>query len=129
MPAPRSASTSSGRTSRAEAAPPRRSSSTTATARRSTAADIDALLQRLRDIDHVSSSAAPRVSADGDTALVNIQYDVPTTDPDLVAAKGYDPLEDAIEPLRDAGLQAELGGELPGSDRVDDEGHRRAGRA
>ena len=70
--------------------------------------------ERLGAIDHVSYVSEPRVSADGDTALVDLQYDVPVTDPDLVGAKGYDPLEEAIEPLRDAGLQAELGGELPG---------------
>ncbi|HEY0950275.1 MMPL family transporter, partial [Nocardioides sp.] len=78
------------------------------------AADLDALLQRLHRIDHAVSVSAPRMSADGDTALVTVSYDVPTTDPDLVGSKGYDPLESAIVPLRDAGLQAELGGELPG---------------
>ncbi len=77
------------------------------------AAHLDELVQRLHGIDHVSFVSSPRISDDGDTALVNLTYDVPTTDPDLVGADGYDPLEDAIEPLRDAGLQAELGGELP----------------
>ena len=76
--------------------------------------DLNALVQRLHGIDHASYISAPRVSADGDTALVTVSYDVPVTDPDLVGAHGYDPLVDAIEPLRDAGLQAELGGELPG---------------
>ena len=77
------------------------------------AADLNALVQRLGGVDHVSSVSQPRISADGDTALVSMEYDVPTTDPDLVGAKGYDPLKDAVAPLRDAGLQAELGGELP----------------
>ncbi|MCW2775693.1 MAG: hypothetical protein JWN91_4019 [Nocardioides sp.] len=54
------------------------------------------------------------MSADGDTALFTVTYDVPVTDPDLVGKHGYDPLVDAIEPLRDQGLDAELGGELPG---------------
>jgi RND superfamily putative drug exporter len=76
--------------------------------------DLDGLVQRLGALDHVSSVSEPRLSADSDTALVTIGYDVPVTDPDLVGAHGYDPLEGAIEPLRDAGLQAELGGELPG---------------
>ena len=49
--------------------------------------DLDALLRRLEGIDHVSFVSPPRVSADGDTALVNLQYDVPTTDPDLVARR------------------------------------------
>jgi RND superfamily putative drug exporter len=78
------------------------------------AADLGALVQRLTALDHVSSVSEPRLSADADTALVTIGYDVPVTDPDLVGAHGYDPLEGAIEPMRDAGLQAELGGELPG---------------
>jgi RND superfamily putative drug exporter len=78
------------------------------------ASDLDGLVQRLGALDHVSSVSEPRLSADSDTALVTIGYDVPVTDPDLVGAHGYDPLEGAIEPLRDAGLQAELGGELPG---------------
>ncbi len=43
-----------------------------------------------------------------------MSYDVPVTDADLVGKAGYDPLVHAIAPLRDAGLQAELGGELPG---------------
>ena len=78
------------------------------------AADLDGLVERLTALDHVSSVSEPRLSADTDTALVTVGYDVPVTDPDLVGPNGYDPLVDAIEPLRDAGLQAELGGELPG---------------
>ncbi|WP_395695342.1 MMPL family transporter [Nocardioides sp.] len=76
-------------------------------------AALDALVQRLHGIDHVSSVNPPRLSQDGDTALVTLGYDVPSTDHDLVGASGYDPLVDAVAPLRDAGLQAELGGELP----------------
>jgi len=78
------------------------------------ATDLNALVQRLESIDHASHVSAPRVSDDGDTALVTVSYDVPTTDAELVGSQGYDPLESAIEPLRDTGLQAELGGELPG---------------
>ncbi len=82
---------------------------------RISAADLDALVRRLGALDHVSQVSAPRLSADADTALVTIRYDAPVTDDDLVGAHGYDPLVEAIEPLRDGGLQAELGGELPGS--------------
>lgn len=77
------------------------------------AADLTALTQRISEIEHVSYVSEPRISEDGDTALVAWEYDVPSTDQDLVGADGYDPMEAAIEPLRDAGLQAELGGELP----------------
>lgn len=78
------------------------------------AAGLRGLLERLHGIDHASYVTEPRISADGDTALITVSYDVPVTDADLVGKNGYDPLVDAIEPLRDAGLQAELGGELPG---------------
>ncbi|CAI9413465.1 MMPL family transporter [Nocardioides sp. T2.26MG-1] len=78
------------------------------------ATDLRALVERLHGLDHASHVTEPRLSADGDTALVTVSYDVPVTDPDLVGKSGYDPLVGAIEPLRDAGLQAELGGELPG---------------
>lgn len=77
------------------------------------AADLTALTERIARIDHVSYVSVPRISEDGDTALVEWEYDVPSTDEDLVGADGYDPMEAAIQPLRDAGLQAELGGELP----------------
>ncbi|MEP9365352.1 MMPL family transporter [Nocardioides sp. CN2-186] len=79
------------------------------------ASDVDALVQRLHGVDHVSYVTEPRMSEDSDTAFVTVSYDVPVTDPDLAGAQGYDPLVDAIEPLREAGLQAELGGELPGN--------------
>ncbi|MDI6908557.1 MMPL family transporter [Nocardioides sp.] len=76
--------------------------------------DLTGLVQRLHGLDHASHVSEPRVSADGDTALVTVSYDVPVTDPDLVGANGYDPLVEAVAPLRADGLQAELGGELPG---------------
>jgi putative drug exporter of the RND superfamily len=77
------------------------------------AADLNGLVARLGNLDHVSAVSEPRLSADTDTALVTVSYDAPVTEPDLVGPQGYDPLEAAIQPLRDAGLQAELGGELP----------------
>lgn len=78
------------------------------------ATDLDGLVRRLGELDHVTSVSAPRLSSDTATALLTVAYDVPVTDPDLVGEHGYQPLEDAVAPLRDAGLQAELGGELPG---------------
>ncbi len=50
-----------------------------------------------------------------------MQYDVPVTDPDLMG--NLTPLEDAVEPTRDAGLQVELGGEVPGSAAAPMEGY------
>ena len=76
--------------------------------------DLDGLVERLNDLDHARYVTEPQISADGDTALITVSYDVPVTDDDLVGKAGYDPLVAAVAPLRDAGLQAELGGELPG---------------
>ena len=78
-------------------------------------ADLTATGERLAALDHVGTVSAPRLSDDGDTALYYLTYDVPVTDPDLVKEKSVDPLEDAVQPLRDDGLQVELGGELPNS--------------
>ena len=76
---------------------------------------LAALTDRLAAIDHVTDVTTPRMSADGDTALYTVTYDVPVTDDDLVGEEGLEPLEQAIAPLQDAGLQAALGGELPGN--------------
>lgn len=77
------------------------------------AADLTALEDRLRGMDHVVDLSAPRMSEDGDTALYAVTYDVPVTDEDFAGKHPLRPLEDAVEPTRDAGLQVELGGELP----------------
>ncbi|HET9859733.1 MAG TPA: MMPL family transporter [Nocardioidaceae bacterium] len=74
---------------------------------------LAAMRADLSGMDHVSAVLPPRVSADSDTALVTVQYDVPVTHPDLAGETG--PLEEAVAPAVDAGLQVELGGELPGS--------------
>ncbi|GAB3787928.1 MMPL family transporter [Nocardioides ungokensis] len=77
------------------------------------AGDLDALTRRLDALPHTAYVSEPRLSADGDTALVTVAYDVPTTDPDIMGTVGVDQLESALAPERAAGLQAELGGELP----------------
>ena len=53
------------------------------------------------------------MSADADTALLTVMYDVPVTHPDLMGKLG--PLEGAVTPATEAGLQVELGGEVPGN--------------
>ena len=65
----------------------------------------------LAGLDHVDTVLPPRVSDDGRTALLVVQYDVPVTHHDLY--QDIDPLEDAVDPYREDGLQVELGGELP----------------
>jgi len=79
--------------------------------------ELSALVDRLGEMDHVLEVGAPRMSADGDTALLDVRYDVPVTDPDLFG--NLDPLEKAIAPAQDAGLQVELGGEVPANAAAD----------
>jgi RND superfamily putative drug exporter len=69
------------------------------------------LTERLADMDHAVAVSPPRTSEDGDTALLTVQYDAPVTHDDLMADLG--PLERAIGPTRDSGVQVELGGDLP----------------
>ncbi len=76
------------------------------------AAVVDDVVAELLDTEHVAS-VTPRLSDDGDTALLYVRYDVPTTDPDIYGI--IDPLQDASAPAEDAGYQVELGGELPGT--------------
>jgi RND superfamily putative drug exporter len=75
------------------------------------AAALSSLTDRLEAMDHVSTVSEPRMSADGDTALFTVSYGVPVTDPDLMG--NLDPLEHAIRPTQDDGIQVELGGDLP----------------
>ena len=111
-PAPRSASTSCASTRPAPATPAPGSSCTTGTAHRSTAAVTAPLTQRLEAMDHVVSvSAAADSAPTGDTALLTVQYDAPVTDHDLY--ENLAPLDKAVDPTRDAGIQVELGGDLP----------------
>jgi RND superfamily putative drug exporter len=75
------------------------------------ATTIAPLTNRLADMDHAVAVSPPRMSEDRDTALLAVQYDAPVTHRDLMA--NLEPLEDAIAPTRDAGIQVELGGDLP----------------
>lgn len=69
--------------------------------------------QSLGSLEHVAAVPAPRQSADGDTALFTVLYDVPVTDQDLLG--DMTPLEDATAATKDAGYQVAFGGELPGT--------------
>jgi RND superfamily putative drug exporter len=85
------------------------------------AAELGALSDRLADLPHVATVSEPRLSADGDTALLDVAYDVEVTHPEIRG--DLEPLEGAVEPTRDAGLQVELGGEVPGSAAAPMEGY------
>ncbi|MET1058176.1 MAG: MMPL family transporter [Nocardioides sp.] len=81
--------------------------------REPTRTELDALTDRLLAMDHAVAVTPPRLSDDGDTALMVVSYDAPVTDPDLY--ENLEPLEDAVADTRDAGLQVEFGGDLPGT--------------
>ncbi len=66
---------------------------------------------RLAALPGVSGVAAPRMSADADTAMLAVSYGVPVTD--FRGTEGVDALNGAAAPARDAGLQVELGGSVP----------------
>ena len=73
---------------------------------------VEAVTTTLQRVDHVLS-VTPRLSADGDTALLYLRYDVPTTDNAIMGKLG--PLERATQQAKDAGYRVEFGGELPGT--------------
>jgi RND superfamily putative drug exporter len=77
------------------------------------ASQVEALADRLASMPHVSAVSPGRTSADGDTVLLDVQYDVPVTHEDLMGELG--PLERAVAPAQQAGLQVELGGDVPDS--------------
>ena len=83
--------------------------------------DIAALRDRLADMPHVVTVAEPVLSADGDTALVLVNYGVEITHPDLMG--NLEPLEDAVAPTEAAGLQVALNGQVPENAAAPMKGH------
>jgi RND superfamily putative drug exporter len=75
------------------------------------AAVTGSLTQRLEQMPHAVSVSQPRLSDDRDTALLTVEYDAPVTNHDLY--ENLAPLNKAVAPTRDAGIQVELGGDLP----------------
>ena len=72
---------------------------------------VEPSLAGARHAPLVAAVAAPIVSADGRTALVNVQYRVKSAQLERPA---LDALEDAFQPARDAGLRVEFGGSAYG---------------
>jgi RND superfamily putative drug exporter len=72
---------------------------------------LSATSERLGTLEGVSSVAPPSFSADGRTAVISVQYDVPVTE--FKGDEGLHALEGAAEPLEQAGLQVEYGGQIP----------------
>ncbi|SNS42600.1 MMPL family transporter [Rhodococcoides kyotonense] len=71
---------------------------------------LDALRTRLEKLDGVGTVSPARMSPDGDTALVSVQYRIPVTD--FADTDGVDALRSATAPLEREGLQVELGGQV-----------------
>ncbi len=73
--------------------------------------DIEALRDRLTTLPHVTVVEPTRLSADADTALVGVRYDVPVTS--FRGSEAVDALTSATQPLQDSGYQVGLGGQVP----------------
>jgi RND superfamily putative drug exporter len=77
------------------------------------AAAVRAALERVGDLPRVREAPDPiatgALSADGRTALSQVGYDADVTD---LGAVALDELDAELEPLREAGVTAEIGGEL-----------------
>ncbi|MFF0818590.1 MMPL family transporter [Rhodococcus sp. NPDC003318] len=78
------------------------------------AAELSSLSGRLADLPGVGFVAPPRLSDDGDTAILDVRYSVPVTD--FTGSEGTAPLEAAAADTRAAGLQVEFGGEVHEND-------------
>lgn len=74
-------------------------------------AAVDALSGRLAGLPHVVAVDPPRWSADGDTALLTVRYDVPVTD--FTGSEAVDALRAATAPAEQAGLTVAVGGQVP----------------
>ncbi len=72
---------------------------------------LDDVRTRLSGMRGVSGVGQPRMSADGDTALLDVQYRVPVTD--FSGSEGVDALRNAATPAEKAGFQVAFGGEVP----------------
>ncbi|GAB3862299.1 MMPL family transporter [Dactylosporangium cerinum] len=73
-------------------------------------ATLEGLRGRLAAMPSAGDVSQPRMSADGDTALIAVRYTIPVTD--FEGTAGMDALRAAAEPLVREGLQVEFGGQV-----------------
>ncbi len=73
--------------------------------------DVDALRGRLATLPRVTVVEPARLSADSDTALIGVRYDVPVTS--FKGSEAVDALWSAAKPLQDSGFEVALGGQVP----------------
>ena len=89
---------------------------------------VAAALAQVAATEHVAVVGDPfttgRVSADGRIGYADLTLDIPASD---LGAEGAATLVDALEPARDAGLQAELGGEAASYNKAEEAGNERLG--
>ncbi|GAA3723361.1 MMPL family transporter [Gordonia hankookensis] len=85
------------------------------------ASEIDRLRDRLGETDHVATVSDARYSADRDTAVVTVGYDVPVTDRSIMG--NADGLEKAVAPTIGDGLQVEMNGSVPETAAAPIKGH------
>jgi RND superfamily putative drug exporter len=71
---------------------------------------VDDVRGRLAEVADVGAVNAPRLSADGDTALIEVRYLKPVTD---LTETAVDDLLVAADPAARAGIQVELAGQVP----------------
>ncbi|WP_338889858.1 MMPL family transporter [Rhodococcus sovatensis] len=71
---------------------------------------LTSLQSRLQTLDGVGTVSPARISSDGDTALISVQYRIPVTD--FQGTDGIDALRSATAPLEREGIQVELGGQV-----------------
>ncbi len=68
-------------------------------------------IARLEKLEGVAAVASPQLNEARNTALINVQYDVPVTD--FKGTEGLDALREAAKPIGDAGYGVEYGGQIP----------------
>ncbi|MGB3370281.1 MAG: MMPL family transporter [Rhodococcus sp. (in: high G+C Gram-positive bacteria)] len=71
---------------------------------------LTSLQSRLQALDGVGTVSPARISSDGETALISVQYRIPVTD--FQGTDGIDALRSATVPLEREGIQVELGGQV-----------------
>ncbi|HNP58448.1 MAG TPA: MMPL family transporter [Gordonia sp. (in: high G+C Gram-positive bacteria)] len=84
-------------------------------------ATLTALAARLAVVPHAAHVDPPRLSDDGKTAVLHLAYDAAVTHPDLMG--NIKPLDKAVQPARDAGIQVEFGGDQPATAAAPIKGH------
>ncbi len=74
-------------------------------------AELQEGIARLKKLHGVATVEPPQFNAARNTALINVQYNIPVTD--FKGTEGLDSLRGATKPIRDAGYDVEYGGQIP----------------